>query len=161
MRAKRLYFILLLQIIFNPKGSEVFGQGQYFFTNYTVNDGLSDNSIGCIIKDKDGFIWAGTEAGLNRFNGYDFTVYKSLAGDSTTLSSNNIHCLLADDEGNLWIGTTHGICLYDKKNNYFKRVRVNSKQEKSGYGYETFRLFEDSKNNIWAGISDLGLVKYD
>jgi signal transduction histidine kinase/ligand-binding sensor domain-containing protein len=139
---------------------KIFAQ-QHFFSNYTVDEGLSNNAVGCIVKDKDGYIWAGTEGGLNRFNGYDFTVYKSVASDSTTLSSNAVHCLLTDDAGNVWVGTSSGICLFNKKSNAFIRLSIRSPHRAFVSQYATFRLMEDSEKNIWAGVSDMGLVKYD
>jgi ligand-binding sensor domain-containing protein/signal transduction histidine kinase len=157
MRAFRFFIVnCLLLFCINALKAQ-----PYFFTNYTSDDGLSDNSVDCIVKDKDGYIWIGTEAGLNRFNGYDFTVYKSLASDSTTIASNTIHALLADANGNLWIGTTNGICLYDKENNSFIRVKIRANGRNIIGNYETFRFLEDSHKNVWAGVSDFGLLKYD
>jgi signal transduction histidine kinase/ligand-binding sensor domain-containing protein len=151
----RVLFALALQIVF----PNVFAQQHYFFTNYTVDDGLSDNTVNCIIKDHEGFLWIGTEAGLNRFNGYDFTVYKSLAGDSTTLPSNNVYLLMVDHAGNLWIGTPKGICLYDKKNDSFVRMHIlNGKGERISV-FECHALMEDSKKNILAGGT--GLLRYN
>ncbi|HKR07286.1 MAG TPA: two-component regulator propeller domain-containing protein [Bacteroidia bacterium] len=156
MRCASLYFILLSQIIFQ----HAFAQ-QYFFTNYSVDDGLSNNSVIRVIKDKDGYIWAGTYAGLNRFNGYDFTVYKSLAGDSTTLSSNQVHHFLTDEKGGLWIGTAQGICMYNKNKNNFTRIPVLTANGERNFYFETFQLFEDSKKNIWATVAYHNLIRFN
>jgi ligand-binding sensor domain-containing protein/signal transduction histidine kinase len=134
--------------------------GQYFFTNYTVDNGLSNNTVGCIVKDSEGYIWIGTEAGLNRFNGYDFTVYKSVAEDSTTISSNGIRNLLSDHDGNLWIGTAQGLCLYDRKKNSFRRMDICGNTETRLPMNECYDLFEDSRKNIWAGTG-FGLLRYN
>src|SRR5262245_41565077 len=107
-------FLLLLACCFTRP---TFAHAHYFFSNYMLDDGLSNNNANCITRDWDGYVWIGTEAGLNRFNGYDFTVYKSLAGDSTTISSNSIHALFTDSRGRLWIGTSQGICKYDPRKN--------------------------------------------
>lgn len=138
----------------------VFAQ-QYFFTNYTVDDGMSGTAVNYILKDHEGFLWLATNAGLNRFNGYDFTIYKSLDSDSSTLASNSVGNLLVDAAGNVWVGTTQGICLYNRKSNSFSRLNVCSEFMKLPVRYETFCLIEDSKKNIWAGVSYYGLVKYD
>ena len=92
--------ILILLILQQVAGS-LYSQ-PFFFTNYTIKDGLSNNNVTCITRDDNGYIWIGTEAGLNRFNGYNFTIYKSLANDTTTITSNNIRFLLSDYKGNLW-----------------------------------------------------------
>ncbi|MFI5220470.1 MAG: two-component regulator propeller domain-containing protein, partial [Bacteroidia bacterium] len=157
MRFASLYFILLWQILFE----NVFAQQHYFFTNYTVDDGLSNNTVTRIIKDRDGYIWAGTYAGLNRFNGYDFTVYKSLAGDSTTLSSNQVHHFLTDEKGGLWIGTAQGICMYNKNKNNFTRIPVLTANGERNFYFETFQLFEDSKKNIWATVAYHNLIRFN
>lgn len=135
--------------------------GQYFFTNYTVEDGLSNTAVMCMVKDADGFLWVGTMAGLNRFNGYDFTIYKSLASDSATLPSNIIHHLMVDHSGKLWIATSSGICLYEKKQNRFKRLYYLTLEGKKVYSAEYSKLFQDSENNIWATTIGAGLLKYN
>jgi ligand-binding sensor domain-containing protein/signal transduction histidine kinase len=166
MRIASLYFILLSQICFEnafaqSASSSASPSGQhYFFTNYTVDDGLSNNEVGCIVKDSEGYVWAGTQAGLNRFNGYDFTVYKSIAEDSTTLPSNVINTLLADRGGDLWTGTGQGICRYDKKKNCFKRFYLCSNTGARISSFECHDLLEDSKRTIWAGTG-AGLLKYN
>jgi signal transduction histidine kinase/ligand-binding sensor domain-containing protein len=161
MRLVALYFILISQLLFDPEGSGVFAQQQYFFTNYTVDNGLSNNTVIRIIKDRDGYIWAGTYAGLNRFNGYDFTVYKSLAGDSTTLSSNQVLHFLTDEKGGLWIGTAQGICMYNKNKNNFTRIPVLTANGERNFYFETFQLYEDSKKNIWATVAYYNLIRFN
>jgi signal transduction histidine kinase/ligand-binding sensor domain-containing protein len=153
----RVLGVMMLQLVFHKASAKQY----YFFTNYTIENGLSNNTVHCIVKDSEGFIWIGTEAGLNRFNGYDFVVYKSLASDSTTLLSNSIQCLLSDKAGNLWIGTSQGICLYNRKDNNFIRLHILSNNKKPVSRFETFCLFEDSKGNIWAGVATHGLIKYE
>jgi len=155
----KLFFkICMLLLLFVQNA---FAQQQYFFTNYTVDDGLSNNSVVRIIKDRDGYIWAGTYAGLNRFNGYDFTVYKSLAVDSTTLSSNQVNNFLVDETGSLWIGTGQGICIYNKGKNNFTRIPVITANGERSFYFETFQLFEDSKKNIWATVAYYNLVRFN
>lgn len=78
------------------------------FRHLTVEDGLTQNSITCITQDKRGFIWIGTYNGLNKFDGYKITNYKSIEGDTSTLYHNSIRCLFADNDNNLWGGTGGG-----------------------------------------------------
>jgi ligand-binding sensor domain-containing protein/signal transduction histidine kinase len=157
MKFFQFIFIFFVLHLFLQKA----GAQPYFFTNYNVDNGLSNNTVRCISKDSDGYIWIGTEAGLNRFNGYDFNVYKSVAGDSTTLISNSIRCLLTDHSGNLWVGTGKGICRYVKKTNTFERIYVRAGSDRDNATDEMFIMLEDSKKNIWAGYSTFGLTKYD
>jgi len=138
----------------------VFSQ-HYFFTNYTIDNGLSNNSVRCIAKDKEGFLWIGTDAGLNRFNGYDFTVYKCLASDSTALPSSQIRHLLVDNSGDLWISTMQGICRYNKNRNNFQRMYICTKGGRQVLDQESSDIYQDSKKNIWAVAGIYNLVKYN
>src|SRR5690349_8280759 len=91
-------FLLFLLITFT-----VNSQIKSTFRHYTAGDGLSDNRITCSIKDREGFMWFGTWAGLCRFDGYNFKVYKSLPGDNSSLKNNRINGLIEDWKGFLWI----------------------------------------------------------
>ena len=87
----------------------------------TLQDGLSQSTISCILQDKDGFMWFGTANGLNRYDGYGFTVYKSNISDSGSISNNIINYLYEDSAGTLWISTESGLNSFDKRTGKFKR----------------------------------------
>ena len=91
------------------------------FEYYTVRDGLSENSVDVVLQDKKGFIWAGTENGLCRFDGYDFKVFEHNPFDSTTLMGNAIVSLFQDSKERLWIGTGPGLNRYDPPTESFIR----------------------------------------
>ena len=95
-------------------------QGGLFFTS----DKLSNTNITSICQDKSGYIWIGTENGLNRFDGYKFTVYKNKPQDSTSLMFNIVNKVFCDKSGNLWVGTNTGLQRYDDKTDSF--VKYNS-----------------------------------
>ena len=78
------------------------------FIRFSTQMGLSSLNQTCITQDKEGFIWIGTDNGLDRFDGYSFKNYRSIPGDSLNLLSDHISCLLFDSEGNLWVGTDGG-----------------------------------------------------
>jgi len=78
------------------------------FQHLTLADGLSQNSVFCILQDSKGFLWFGTQDGLNKYDGYSFTVYKWEPGNPDSISHNQISCLAEDPEGNIWIGTRNG-----------------------------------------------------
>src|SRR5678816_3317379 len=73
------------------------------FDLLTISDGLSQGMITCMLQDHFGFMWFGTKAGLNRYDGYNFVVYRHDAADSTSLADNFIQSLFEDSEGRLWI----------------------------------------------------------
>ncbi len=96
------------------------GQTRHFYTS----EKLSSNMITCITQDKTGYIWIGTEYGLNMFDGYRFTNYLHDAKDATSIFNNNVTSLFADDRGNLWVGTGVGLEFYNSANNRFERVAI-------------------------------------
>src|ERR1044071_3316140 len=99
------------------------------FTSLTTKDGLSSNSVNAILKDRYGVIWFGTEDGLDKFDGINFTVYRQNPDDSLSLQSNEILALHEDKQGNLWVGTSGGsLSLYDRKRNAFINFPASSNQ---------------------------------
>lgn len=101
--------------------SQSFGQ-QYEFTNYTINDGLSQSVVNCVFQDSRGFLWIGTQNGLNRFDGEAFDVYCYNPFDSSSISNNWIYAITEDLDGNLWIGTKGGLNKYLFKQNKFQHL---------------------------------------
>lgn len=84
--------------------------------------GLSQNSVNSIIQDYMGFLWFGTNDGLNKFDGHNFTIYKYNPKQEGSILSNGITCLFEDSKNNLWVGTSKGICLYNREKNRFDRI---------------------------------------
>ena len=116
-RIKRVFaFLLVLWVCHLCAWS----QGGLFFTS----DKLSNTNITSICQDKFGYIWIGTENGLNRFDGYKFTVYKNNPQDSTSLMFNIVNKVFCDKSGNLWVGTNTGMQLYNDITDSF--VKYNS-----------------------------------
>ncbi len=91
------------------------------FQHITINDGLSQNSANCLLRDKKGFMWFGTQDGLNRFDGYEFTVYRNDPMDSTSISDNYILSMIEDYTGAIWVGTQNGLNRFSVEKEIFKR----------------------------------------
>lgn len=85
----------------------------------SLEDGLSQSVVYDIIQDRHGFIWVATENGLNRFDGYEFTVYQHSHTDPDSLHDNLIYKLVEDSQGRIWIGTQNGVSLFDPSANQF------------------------------------------
>lgn len=119
--------------------------------HYSNENGLSNNSVNCIAEDSRRFIWIGTNDGLNRFDSNNFTVYRNIPGDSTSLPSNDISKLFLDSSGKLWIGTRHGgVCYFEPEKDAFKRLEV--KQVNSGTSFSDAvisGIAEDKNRNVW------------
>ncbi|MGL5920188.1 MAG: ligand-binding sensor domain-containing protein, partial [Bacteroidales bacterium] len=88
----------------------MFGDNSYLsFSNLTIKDGLSQSTVFDITQDKTGYIWFATADGLNRFDGYNFTVFRSGSDSINSLQSNFIRSLKVDSLNNLWIGSKLGL----------------------------------------------------
>src|SRR4051794_33922713 len=78
------------------------------FQPLTINDGLSQGMVNWILQDHYGFMWFATKDGLNRYDGYHFTVFRHDARDSTTIADNFVQSMFEDSKGRLWVGTASG-----------------------------------------------------
>ena len=85
------------------------------FFRLTYNNGLSDNKVNCILKSHEGYIWAGTPQGLNRYDGFRIRTFYANPKDARTLPDNNILNLYEDAEGQLWANTPAGHCRFNPK----------------------------------------------
>lgn len=93
---------------------------QYTVHHYSIEDGLSQNNVMAILQDCDGYMWFGTWDGLNRFDGYTFTTYKSLLGSEVTMQNNRIHFIYEDSLHYIWIQTYDGnLHRFDKRTEQF------------------------------------------
>lgn len=96
------------------------------FTNYSINDGLSQSVVNCIFRDSKGYIWMGTQNGLNRFNGEIFDVFSYDPFDTTSISNNWIYAITEDRNGNIWVGTKNGLNIYLTDKNLFVRIQYQT-----------------------------------
>lgn len=129
------------------------------FGRLSVEQGLSNSSVNCLLQDKTGFIWFGTDDGLNRFDGYDVKVYRNDPNDNFSISENIIWALAEDHSGNLWIGTkSGGLNKYDPLTNKFKNWKLDSANVEE---INITCIYEDSKSNIWIGTYRNGLYRFN
>lgn len=136
------------------------------FENLSTIDGLSSSTCVEIFEDKDGFLWFGTIDGLNKYNGYDFTIYRSVINDTHSISSNRIFSMEEDNQGRLWIGTGNGLNIFDKASERFFRVNHNTDNLHSISSNLVYDLLYDEKTNVlWVatenGINKLSLDGID
>lgn len=113
------------------------GFNQPGFKQYTVKNGLTQNAVTAIFKDSKGFVWMGTQDGLNRFDGVTFTHYKHHNLDTTSISDQYITAIAEDGAGDIWVGTRNGLNRLDVQKGIFERIHLNpSKKQVIQYVFE-------------------------
>jgi signal transduction histidine kinase/ligand-binding sensor domain-containing protein/DNA-binding response OmpR family regulator len=157
----RSIILTILQVVF----ISVLVSGQQSnirFGHLTTNDGLSQSTIYCIYQDSRGFLWFGTRDGLNKFDGYKFTVYRNDPADSASLSYNIVKSIKEDSNGNLWIGTLGGgLNKFDRNSEKFSRYNY-SENNAQGLSSDLINcLIFDHAGNIWIGTSNGGLNLFE
>lgn len=131
------------------------------FHHITVDDGLSQNTVLCIYQDSKGFLWIGTQDGLNRYDGYTFTVYKHDVFDSNSISLNYVWAILEDHAGALWIGTDGGgLNQLDRNTGRFIHYMHDPESSASLSSNFVLSIYEDRSGTLWIGTTG-GLNKLD
>ncbi|MFY7826743.1 MAG: hybrid sensor histidine kinase/response regulator transcription factor [Flectobacillus sp.] len=128
-------------------------QKEYKFINFSSKNGLSSNSINAIIKDKNGFMWFGTEDGLNKFDGQNFKVYRHKENDKTSIGRGPVNDLIQDKNGQIWLATNFTLSVYNLNLDSF----IN--YDFTNYGW-IISLCADHTGKIWVGTYS-GLFLFD
>lgn len=119
---------------------------------YTSDDGLSQNIVNCMIQDSEGFLWIGTQDGLNCFDGNNFISYQNQPNDSASLSNNYITSLCEDAGGYIWVGTMGGgLNRMDKLTRKFRCYQNKAGDSASLSDNTVWALALDPMNSLWAG----------
>ncbi|MEM8523330.1 MAG: two-component regulator propeller domain-containing protein [Bacteroidota bacterium] len=125
---------------------------QILFDQITVEDGLSEAVINCIFQDSKGFMWFGTNDGLNRYDGYNFTIFKPSPDEGNAINSNLIYAITEDQNGHIWIGTTGaGLNKFDPLSEQFSSYRHKTDDPNSLSSDHIAFLYTDTKGRIWIG----------
>jgi signal transduction histidine kinase/DNA-binding response OmpR family regulator/streptogramin lyase len=98
-------------------------QEGYYFKQISLEDGLTQSTVRCMLNDQRGFIWIGTRSGLNRYDRYNLKSYFYKKDDPGSLPGNQINFIAEDRAGNIWVGTENGLALYDRATDKFNVVK--------------------------------------
>ena len=136
---------------------------EWRFRHYTDMEGLSSNTVQCIFQDHNGYIWAGTKGGLNRFNSHDFTRFYADYREQNSLHNDNIYCITSetpDSSLRLWIGTIDGIDIFDSRTQQFSHLPIIVNGKELG-NVLIFTMMPDHAGNMWIGTLGHGLLRYN
>lgn len=131
-----------------------------YFDHITTDEGLSQNDVNCILQDRKGFIWFGTNDGLNRYDGYEFTIFKPESRDPNAINSNLVFSLAEDSKGRIWVGTVgSGLNCYDPNSQKFFPFQFHSEDSASLGSNHVRDLWVDHLDRVWVATIN-GLYLY-
>lgn len=125
----------------------------YYFRQYQVQDGLSNNTIRCCIQDEQGYMWFGSRDGLNRFDGYSFHTFRNDSEEPNSIGDNHINALAIDTKGTMWIGTNMGVYSYNPEKEDFTLLSITQNMRIT-------KVVSGRANDIWV-ITDGKLINYN
>ncbi len=137
----------------------IFAQKTINFEHLSVEDGLSHHYVSAILQDKKGFIWLGTQDGLNRFDGYEVRPFRHNPQNANTLSNNYIWAIAEDPKRNIWIATNNGLNRYDPVSQEFRAFYAYDDNPQALPNSQTYSLLCDRNGEVWAG-TESGIGRY-
>lgn len=151
-----LYFLLILSF------SSIGYSQDYPIKFLDISDGLSNNSVTTIFQDSEGYMWFGTYDGLNRYDGYNFKVFRNRINDKKSLLFNTIYNIEGDSRKNIWVGGTNGVSIYNKSAGTFHSVEYISQNKKPQSLKDIIHQMRSvSENLVLVASQNLGLIIFE
>ncbi len=155
LSSSKFFFFPLLFLFYQQNNFAQTPKNPFVFKQSIDGNGTLSNIVNCFLEDSDGFVWIGTGAGLKRFEGGDYTVFKHEKNNPNSLAHNEVEALYEDRIGNIWVGTGRGISYFDKKKNKFFNFKEFDKNNNL-----CFNIMGDHNGEIWFSIRKKGLFRY-
>jgi signal transduction histidine kinase/ligand-binding sensor domain-containing protein/CheY-like chemotaxis protein len=156
-----LSLLLLFSLPAHARNNDPFGQ-DLRFTHLSLEDGLSQTTVISILQDRRGFMWFGTHDGLNRYDGYNFVVYRNDPADLNSLSGGIVYALFEDPSGILWIGTEiGGLSKFDPVSETFTRYLHDPDNPNSLKNNTVWNIWQDKTGFLWLSTHDGWLTRFD
>jgi signal transduction histidine kinase/ligand-binding sensor domain-containing protein len=130
------------------------------FEFLSIKEGLSQSTVHSITQDRDGYMWFGTEDGLNRYDGYEFTVFRHQPEESNSLADNYVQSLCSASDGTLWVGTRNGAGMWHNARGLFSRLPRDLPHSEALTKGECRSIIEDREQTVWFATAS-GLVSYN
>ncbi|PXY46431.1 hybrid sensor histidine kinase/response regulator transcription factor [Flavobacterium hydrophilum] len=166
MRNKALLFLLFL-VCFTSNSQAVktaipkYGQEKYDIGYIGIKNGLANNAVTSVYKDKRGLMWFGTYDGISRYDGYNFLSFRNEPNDSNSLVNNRI-VSICGTQNEIWIGTKGGISVYDYlRNKFTTKSYVNAKTSQIEVIDFVVNQIRDFKSKMYIGTAGKGLLYYE
>lgn len=150
---KQIAWSIFLVFILNS----ISAQSHIRFKNFSINSGLSQSYVNCIVQDDVGFVWIGTQDGLNKFDGYRFVIYNT--ENVPDLLSNYFYSAYKDNKGVLWFGTEKSLLKYDYKTDRFTAFALP--KEFGGTTSFIRKITQDANGEILVLVDQFGVFKFD
>jgi ligand-binding sensor domain-containing protein/signal transduction histidine kinase len=158
VRNIRLVLTLLILLIWRAGSAQ---HPNLEFESYDTRQGLSQNLVFTIVQDKKGFIWFGTDEGLNRFDGHEFKIFRHDPHNKKSIIDNSIHGLSVDHDGILWIGTNNGISRYYPETELMEQLPIDDKDPLKPHGTTVNEIKTDHDGRMWIAYLGAGVDVYD
>ena len=158
-----LFLMLLISFTINSQRTPKFpvpgySQGKYDIGYIGIENGLANNAVTSVYKDKRGLMWFGTYDGVSRFDGYNFSNYRNEPNDANSLINNRV-VSICGTQNEIWIGTKNGISVYSYLTNQFsKRYCINPKTAKKELIDVAINAIKNYKSNIYIASAGKGLI---
>ncbi|MEN8157335.1 MAG: two-component regulator propeller domain-containing protein [Bacteroidota bacterium] len=135
-------------------------QRAFYFQQIPEKEDLSQATVNAILRDRIGFMWFGTEDGLNLYDGYGLRIFKHVPGNPQSISNSQIWSLYEDSEGILWIGTFNGLNRYDRHQDSFTSYLADQDIPGTLSNGYVRSITEDQQGNLWVGTHH-GINRFD
>ena len=154
---KVIFLIVLISLI--QAASLLAQTNDIKFEHISLEQGLSQTTVYCIFQDTKGFMWFGTRDGLNKYDGYGFTVYKHEPENPNSISNNTIRAIYEDQSGALWIGTEGSLNKFNRQKEEFIHYK-NDPNDPNSLSHNRIRtILADQSGTLWIGTNGGGLNK--
>ena len=153
-----VFLVILYGCFLNPTSGLV--AQSYRFNHLSLKDGLSQVTVNAIYQDSQGYMWFGTQDGLNRYNGYEFIHYRSEPGNENSLTHSWIWDIFEDTDQNLWVATWDGLNRLSPDRSKIQRYYTRTDVRGSIRGERPVSISESASGKLWIGTWGGGLNVY-